>query len=104
MKFSACFLLFLVIVAVAGFSKNGVEAKEGICGKFSPDRMVTHVLRHCAKPARDLRAPVPPNCCNELIKIPRPCIHAIIYSDALKNAGVNPDIAFTIPKRCGFVH
>ncbi|KAI9111902.1 hypothetical protein K1719_017592 [Acacia pycnantha] len=77
MKKLICLVLLLAIVAIAGVEAHGY----GECGKFSPDRMLTHVLRHCAKPARDLTAPVTPNCCEPLSQVSEECFYAIINSD-----------------------
>ncbi|KAI9111655.1 hypothetical protein K1719_017345 [Acacia pycnantha] len=93
-------VLVLAIVAIARVEADG----HGVCGKYSPDRMLTHVLRHCTKPAKDLKAPVTPKCCEPLSKISEECFHAIINSDTWKYSGINQKIALTIPKRCHDLH
>ncbi|KAI9111491.1 hypothetical protein K1719_017181 [Acacia pycnantha] len=93
-------VLVLAIVAIARVEAHG----HGVCGKYSPHRMLTHVHRHCAKPAKDLKAPVTPKCCEPLSKISEKCINAIINSDTWKHSGINPKIAFTISKRCHDLH
>ena len=101
MKKFICLALLLVIVAIAG----GAEAHGyGVCGKFTPDRMLTHVLRHCAKPARDLTAPVTPNCCEPLSQVSEECFYAIINSDTWNYSGIDASIAFTIPGRCQLIN
>ncbi|KAI9111768.1 hypothetical protein K1719_017458 [Acacia pycnantha] len=93
-------VLLLEIVAIVGVEADGY----GVCGKFSLDRMLTHVLRHCAKPEIDLTAPVTPNCCEPLSQVSKECFYAIINSDAWKYSGIDPRIAFTIPRRCHLIH
>ena len=89
MKVICLVILFLAIVAIAR-----VEAdNHGVCGKYTPDRMLTHVLRHCEKPAKDLKASVTSKCCEPLSKISDKCFYAIINSDAWKHSGLNPKIA-----------
>ncbi|KAI9111475.1 hypothetical protein K1719_017165 [Acacia pycnantha] len=100
MKKLICLVLLFVIVAIAGVEADGY----GVCGKFSPDRMLTYVLRHCANPARDLTAPVTPNCCEPLSQVSEECFYAIINSDTWKYSGIDPRIAFTIPRRCHLIH
>ncbi|KAK4261080.1 hypothetical protein QN277_004130 [Acacia crassicarpa] len=100
MKKLICLVLLLAIVAIAGVEAHGY----GECGKFSPDRMLTHVLRHCAKPARDLTAPVTPNCCEPLSQVSEECFYAIINSDTWKYSGIDHRIAFTIPRCCHLIH
>ncbi|KAF7816382.1 alpha-amylase inhibitor/lipid transfer/seed storage family protein precursor [Senna tora] len=95
-------VMVLMIVAVGGFQK-GVEAS-GACGKFSTDRMLTHVFRHCVKPARDVSAPVSAQCCNSLVDVPIACYYAIIFSDAFEKLGIDRKIAYTIPQRCAHTY
>ncbi|XP_028761999.1 uncharacterized protein LOC114720526 [Neltuma alba] len=100
MKKVICLVLVLALVAIAGVEADGY----GVCGKFSPDRMLTHVLRHCKKPATDLTVPVSPKCCEPLFQISEECFYAIINSDTWKYSGLDPRIAFTIPRRCHYHH
>ncbi|XP_028761967.1 uncharacterized protein LOC114720489 [Neltuma alba] len=92
--------LLLAIVAIAGVEAHGYE----VCGKFSPDRMLTHVLRHCEKPARDLTVPVSPKCCEPLSQISEECFDAIINSDTWKYSDIDHSFALTIPRRCHLIH
>nr|CAD1831106.1 unnamed protein product [Ananas comosus var. bracteatus] len=51
---------------------------------------------------RDLRAPVSPSCCavvHRLGRSPR-CLCAVMLSNTGKSAGIKPQVAMTIPKRC----
>ncbi|KAG4975187.1 hypothetical protein AAZX31_11G228700 [Glycine max] len=107
-KFVGLFLLVLVSVAVAAEFDHGPvyppeHDKQGPCGKFSTLRILTHKLRHCEKPARNLRAPVSSQCCNDLLNVSIPCLYAVFSSDAFKKVGVDPKIAITIPHRCHFI-
>ncbi|KAK4261088.1 hypothetical protein QN277_004136 [Acacia crassicarpa] len=95
--------LFFLVLVMAIVARARVKADgHGVCGKYSPDRMLTHVLRHCAKPAKDLKAPMTPKCCDLVSKISEKCFNAIINSDTWKHSGINPKIALTIPKRCHY--
>ncbi|MED6171346.1 hypothetical protein PIB30_039971 [Stylosanthes scabra] len=92
-------LLVVVLSLIVGAAFGELE-RESPCGKFSTQRMLTHKLRHCEKPARDLYGPVSRQCCNDLHSVSIQCIYAIFSSDAFKNVGVNPHIGITIPARC----
>ncbi|KAL2344048.1 hypothetical protein Fmac_005333 [Flemingia macrophylla] len=73
------------------------DEKDGPCGKFSTLRIVTHKLRHCKKAAQDVRVPVSSQCCRDLATISMACLHATFSSDAFQKAGLDPEIARTIP-------
>ncbi|KAK4261105.1 hypothetical protein QN277_004152 [Acacia crassicarpa] len=100
MKKLICLVLVLAIVAIARVEADG----HGVCGKYTPHTVLTHVLRHCAKPAKDLKAPVTPKCCEPFSKISEKCFNTIVKSETWKHSGVNPKIALTIPTRCHSHH
>ncbi|XP_061336441.1 uncharacterized protein LOC133283575 [Gastrolobium bilobum] len=104
-KFIWVILLLLITVAVADHDSDHDHEhhKDGPCGKFSTERMLTHKLRHCKKTACDEWAPVSAECCKEVGQVSIPCMHAIFSSDAFKKVGVNPQVAITIPARCHHV-
>ncbi|KAL0451093.1 UNVERIFIED_CONTAM: hypothetical protein Slati_1665700 [Sesamum latifolium] len=94
-----CLVCFLVI-AGAGSVKG-----KGVCGRLSPDQEAVQ-LAPCAVAARDGKAPVSKSCCLQVKRIgqnPR-CLCAVLLSNAAKAAGVKPQVAISIPKRCGFAH
>lgn len=93
-----CFLAFLVILGTAGL--DGVYGA-GECGKSSPDREAWK-LAPCASAAQDAGAQVSDRCCSVVKKIGQnpSCLCAVMLSNTAKSAGVKPEIAVTIPKRC----
>ncbi|KAJ1686738.1 hypothetical protein LUZ63_018128 [Rhynchospora breviuscula] len=88
----------LVLVATSGLDQaNGA----GECGKVSPDQMALK-MTPCAPAAQNPKAKVSPQCCTQVQtfgKNPR-CLCAVLLSDTAKKAGIKPEIAITIPKRC----
>ena len=80
----------------------GAEAA-GECGRVSI-RSAAASLAPCLSAVGNARAKVPPACCSTLSglnsKAPK-CICAILLSPLAKQAGVKPEIALTVPKRCG---
>ena len=56
----------------------------------------------CTKAEQDVKAPVSKRCCTVMEKkLKNPsCLCAIIFSRTANNAGVKPEVAVTIPKRC----
>ena len=96
-----CILAFLVIMTIAGF--NGVDANGnyGPCGKHNIEKEAEK-LEPCTKAARDVKAPVSKRCCaimEKKLKNPS-CLCAIMFSRTAYNAGIKPEVAVTIPKRC----
>ncbi|KAF8389647.1 hypothetical protein HHK36_024166 [Tetracentron sinense] len=74
----------------------------GECGK-TPISAAAASLSPCAGAAKSLKAKVPPTCCSKvtaLIKSSPNCLCAVMLSPIVKQAGINPAIAITIPKRC----
>ncbi|XP_021295498.1 uncharacterized protein LOC110425046 [Herrania umbratica] len=97
MKYT-CVVVFLVILSIAGF--NRVDGY-GPCGKHDIEKEAEK-LAPCTKAARDLEAPVSERCCTVMEKkLKNPaCLCAILFSYTAKSAGVIPEVAVTIPKRC----
>lgn len=98
-----CFCLlgiFLVILSISEFS--GVDGA-GPCGNNSPDAEAINMVP-CATAAQDAKASVSSRCCSQVKKIGQnpSCLCAILLSNTAKMAGIRPDIAITIPKRCNF--
>ncbi|XP_059456215.1 uncharacterized protein LOC132186323 [Corylus avellana] len=94
----ACFLVLFITLAIAGI--DGVYGA-GECGKSSPD-MEAFKLAPCVSAAQDENAEVSGRCCSQVKKMeqnPR-CLCAAMLSNTAKSAGVKPEVAVTIPKRC----
>ncbi|KAL0338256.1 UNVERIFIED_CONTAM: hypothetical protein Sangu_1347700 [Sesamum angustifolium] len=94
-----CVVCFLVIAGV-----GSVKGK-GVCGRLSPDQEAVQ-LAPCAVAARDGKEPVSKSCCLQVKRIGQNarCLCAVLLSNAAKVAGVKPQVAISIPKRCGFAH
>ncbi|XP_057544361.1 non-specific lipid transfer protein GPI-anchored 15 [Amaranthus tricolor] len=72
------------------------------CGK-TPIPAAAASMTPCLAAARNTRARVTPPCCSKvtaLIKTAPRCLCAVILSPLARQAGINPGIAITIPKRC----
>ena len=95
-------LMCLVILSVVGF--NGVHGGGqyyGPCGKHDIEKEAEK-LEPCTMAAKYLHVPVPKKCCTIMEKkLQNPdCLCAIMFSQTAKNAGIKPEVAVTIPKRC----
>ncbi|KAL4196005.1 hypothetical protein AMTRI_Chr04g181180 [Amborella trichopoda] len=74
----------------------------GACGK-TPVNTVAASMSSCLVAAKSATAKVPPACCarvTAMIKSSPACLCAVFLSPLVKNAGVNPAVAVSIPKRC----
>ncbi|CAK9183344.1 unnamed protein product [Ilex paraguariensis] len=99
MTFYYATLVLYLIVSEVFMYKAGAA---GECGK-TPIRSAAASLSPCLSAAGNARAKVPPNCCtkvNGLINTAPRCLCAVLLSPLAKQAGINPAIAITIPKRC----
>ncbi|KAI3474150.1 hypothetical protein Pfo_028938 [Paulownia fortunei] len=93
-------LVSLLVTAGLGCVKGA-----GVCGKLSPDKVAMQ-LAPCAVAAKDGKAAVSKSCCIQVKRIgqnPR-CLCAVLLSGTAKASGVKPEVAISIPKRCGFAH
>ncbi|KAG6601904.1 hypothetical protein SDJN02_06652 [Cucurbita argyrosperma subsp. argyrosperma] len=92
--------VFVILVASEGFIAPAGAAGE--CGK-TPVESAALGLTPCLAATRDARAKVSPACCSRVAAMfntsPK-CLCAILLSPVSKQAGINPAIAITIPKRC----
>ncbi|CAD5185296.1 unnamed protein product [Musa acuminata subsp. malaccensis] len=95
-------LCLLALLAVAGIA--GMERADGAgeCGRVPVDRVAFQVVTPCGAATRDAKVVVPGRCCAAVQRFGRNpiCLCAIMLSTTSKNAGVKPEIAVTIPKRC----
>ncbi|XP_008785478.2 uncharacterized protein LOC103704106 [Phoenix dactylifera] len=93
-----CILGLLVVASIAGLERaNGA----GECGKVPVNRMAFR-MAPCASASQDAEAQVSSTCCAEVQKLGQnpSCLCAVMLSDTAKSAGVKPEVAITIPKRC----
>nr|ABK20923.1 unknown [Picea sitchensis] len=73
----------------------------GECGK-TPINTVALSMSPCIGAANNAKVSVPPACCTQVKKVlamPK-CMCAVFLSPIAKQAGINPAVAITIPKRC----
>jgi Probable lipid transfer len=101
MGFTQKYLLLAVVLVLVATIGLDLVSGAGECGKVSPDSMALK-MTPCAQAAQDPKAKVSPKCCAEVQafgKNPR-CLCAVLLSNAAKKAGIKPEIAITIPKRC----
>ncbi|KAK8671841.1 hypothetical protein V6N13_038426 [Hibiscus sabdariffa] len=99
-------LAFLVSMTIAGL--NGVVGTGyyyGPCGKHDIEKEAEK-LEPCTYAAQHWRAPVSERCCTVMEKkVKNPaCLCAVLFSQTAYNAGVRPEIAVSIPKRCNIAN
>ncbi|TYH00497.1 hypothetical protein ES288_A10G282000v1 [Gossypium darwinii] len=95
-------VVFVVSMSIAGL--NGVDATHdyyGPCGKHDIEKEAQK-LAPCTYAAKYWRAPVSERCCAIIEKkLTNPgCLCAILQTRTAYDAGVRPEVAVTIPKRC----
>uniref|UniRef100_A0A0E0P8Z7 Bifunctional inhibitor/plant lipid transfer protein/seed storage helical domain-containing protein n=1 Tax=Oryza rufipogon TaxID=4529 RepID=A0A0E0P8Z7_ORYRU len=91
-------VVVLALVVVAAAAADGA----GECGATPPDKMALK-LAPCAKAAQDPGARPPAACCAAVRTIGKQspkCLCAVMLSSTTRNAGIKPEVAITIPKRC----
>ncbi|XP_059278673.1 non-specific lipid transfer protein GPI-anchored 15 [Lycium ferocissimum] len=97
--YNICFVSLLIYLLSINNSSLLPQANAaGSCGNAPAASLVP-----CLGAAKNARAKVPPMCCGKvgaLLKTSPKCLCAAILSPEAKNAGANPAIAITIPKRC----
>ncbi|KAK1270203.1 hypothetical protein QJS04_geneDACA007668 [Acorus gramineus] len=98
MKKIFCFLVILLIAIIVTLEKADGA---GECGR-SPANSIAMRLAPCAMASQEPQASVNERCCQQVkIMGQNPsCLCAVLLSDTAKYAGVKPEVAITIPKRC----
>jgi hypothetical protein len=99
-------LLVLALVAAAAclVAVRGADGA-GECGATPPDRMALK-LAPCASAAQNPSSAPSSSCCNAVHSIGKQspkCLCAVMLSKTAKSAGIKPEVAITIPKRCNLV-
>ncbi|KAG0502961.1 hypothetical protein HPP92_003033 [Vanilla planifolia] len=91
-------LALLLLASIAGLEMADAT---GECGNQSPDR-IAFQLAPCASASQNKNAAVSAPCCSAVQRIGQnpSCLCAVMLSKTAKNAGVSPEVAITIPKRC----
>lgn len=101
-NFIIAFLIFLVVQGKDGAIDRADGAAAGVCGKNM--EAVVYKLAPCAAAAQSENVLVPCVCCDQLKKIDKCCLCAIILSKEAKILGLKPQVAVTIPKSCKFAN
>ncbi|KAE8789046.1 non-specific lipid-transfer protein 4-like [Hordeum vulgare] len=92
-------LILAVAVALAGVA---LGEGAGECGRSSPDRMALR-MAPCIPAAVDEPDSAPSSsCCSAVhtIGFDNSCLCAVMLSGTARMAGIKPEVAITIPKRC----
>ncbi|KAF8715531.1 hypothetical protein HU200_027188 [Digitaria exilis] len=95
----------MVLAMVAAAACVAVaDGKEGAgeCGATPPDRMALK-LAPCASAAQNPSSAPSSGCCSAVSTIgkqSRECLCAVMLSNTARSAGIKPEVAITIPKRC----
>lgn len=93
-----CLLGLLLLLAISTVDEANAA---GECPKSTPDNEAMKLIP-CASAAQDSNAAVSSSCCAQVKKLGQnpKCLCAVMLSNMAKMAGINPQIAITIPKRC----
>jgi uncharacterized protein (DUF2237 family) len=97
--------LFVALVVIGTFGVDNKVNGAGECGSVSPDTMA-YRLTPCATAAEDANAQVSSQCCSQVQTFSRNagCLCAVLLSNTAKSAGIKPEVAITIPKRCNLAN
>ncbi|CAN6328759.1 unnamed protein product [Urochloa humidicola] len=89
-----------LILVVAGVAVEGATAT-GECGRASADRVALR-LAPCISAADDPQSTPTSSCCSAVHTIGQSpsCLCAVMLSGTARAAGIKPEVAITIPKRC----
>jgi hypothetical protein len=91
-------LVLAVLLVAAGYVAEGA----GECGATPADRMALR-LAPCASAAQNPSSAPSAGCCSAVRTIgkqSRECLCAVMLSSTARSAGIKPEVAITIPKRC----
>lgn len=94
-------LYIVAFLAVVGITSFIPADAAGECPKSSPDAEAMKLLP-CASAAQDPNAVPSGSCCSQVKQLGQnpKCLCAVMLSNTAKSAGVKPEVALTIPKRC----
>ncbi|KAM0838057.1 hypothetical protein ACQ4PT_061244 [Festuca glaucescens] len=99
------FVLALVIVAATCLAAPRGAYGAGECGSTPADKMALK-LAPCASAGQDPKSAPSSQCCTAVHTIGKQspkCLCAVMLSSTAKSAGIKPEDAITIPKRCNLV-
>ncbi|OEL30369.1 hypothetical protein BAE44_0008612 [Dichanthelium oligosanthes] len=92
----------LLVLAVLVAAACQIAEGAGECGATPPDTMALR-LAPCASAAQDPSSAPSAGCCNAVHTIGKQspqCLCAVMLSNTAKTAGIKPEVAISIPKRC----
>ena len=94
-------ILLALVVVLAGVALEGGADAAGECGRSSADRMALR-MAPCISAADDPESTPASSCCSAVHTIGKSpsCLCAVMLSGTAKMAGIKPEVAITIPKRC----
>ncbi|KAF7097857.1 hypothetical protein CFC21_099641 [Triticum aestivum] len=95
-------VVLALAVALAGVALRGGAAEgAGECGRSSPDRMALR-MAPCISAADEPDSAPSSSCCSAVHTLGKSpsCLCAVMLSGTAKMAGIKPEVAITIPKRC----
>ncbi|KAF5177788.1 Bifunctional inhibitor/lipid-transfer protein/seed storage 2S albumin superfamily protein [Thalictrum thalictroides] len=96
------FYTAITIFLLVSFAHVRGTKAAGECGR-TPINNAALSLSPCLAATGSVSANVPPLCCSKvaaLLKTSPKCLCAVFLSPLVKKAGIKPEIAITIPKRC----
>ncbi|KAL6864972.1 hypothetical protein ACP4OV_016123 [Aristida adscensionis] len=90
----------VAVVVLAGVALEGAHGA-GECGRASADRVALR-LAPCISAADDPESAPSSSCCSAVHTIGQSpsCLCAVMLSRTASAAGIKPEVAITIPKRC----
>ncbi|XP_058079557.1 non-specific lipid transfer protein GPI-anchored 15 [Magnolia sinica] len=92
----------MIIILLASHTYIKTACAAGECGKM-PVKTAAVSLSPCLGASMNSKAKVPPACCSRVAALLRnspKCLCAVFLSPLVKQAGINPAVAITVPKRC----
>ncbi|KAJ1260105.1 hypothetical protein BS78_10G206700 [Paspalum vaginatum] len=89
-----------LVLVLAGVALEGAHGA-GECGRSSADRVALR-LAPCISAADDPQSTPTSSCCAAVHAIGQSpsCLCAVMLSGTARAAGIQPEVAITIPKRC----
>jgi hypothetical protein len=89
-------VVLALVVMLVGIAHGSSE-----CGRASADRVALH-FASCISSTDDLQSTPTSGCCSTVHTIGRSpnCLYAVMLSGTTRAAGIKPEVAITIPKRC----
>ncbi|KAF7009137.1 hypothetical protein CFC21_023728 [Triticum aestivum] len=105
MSMRSLLVLALVVAAAACLAAPRGAHGAGECGKTPADKMALK-LAPCASAGQDPKSVPSSGCCTAVHTIGKQspkCLCAVMLSDTAKSAGIKPEVAMSIPKRCNLV-